>query len=235
MTTKPLIVAIDGPAGVGKSTIAHQLANRLGVPYLDTGAMYRAVGLKVLASGIEPEDRAAVLAAAAAIELDLRPDPNHGGLEVWLDGQPVGKRIRSPEVGEATSKISTYREIRQRLVALQRLTAERFGAVLEGRDIGTVVFPDTPHKFFLDAQPEVRLERRLAQLSQAGIAVSAEQVADDLERRDERDRGRESSPLILDESYVLVDTSELTPLQVVERMMATIAEQADGEGSSAES
>jgi cytidylate kinase len=224
MTARPLIVAIDGPAGVGKSTIARQLAERLGVPYLDTGAMYRAVGLKVLTVGVEPEDRAAVLSIAADVELELRPDQGRRGFAVWLDGEPVGERIRSPEVSEATSKISTYRELRDRMVALQRLTAERFGAVIEGRDIGTVVFPDTPHKFFLDARPEVRRERRLAQLARAGAAPSAEQVAADLERRDERDRGRESSPLSVDGSYILLDSSQLTPFQVVERMLKAIAE-----------
>ena len=220
-TVPALIVAIDGPAGVGKSTAARLLARRLGVPVLDTGATYRAVALKVLDSGVDPGDRETVLRAAAAAEIELRPGDG-GDLEVVLDGRPVGRRIRTAEVSAATSKISVHPEIRRRLVALQRGAGARFGAVVEGRDIGTVVFPHTPHKFFLDAKPEVRAGRRHVDLAVAGDAPPVDAVQRDLEERDARDRGRQDSPLGYDDSYRVIDTSELTPEEVVERMVERI-------------
>ncbi len=216
-----LIVAIDGPSGVGKSTAARILAQRLGVPMLDTGATYRAVALKVLESGLDPEDRPAVLAAADSATIELRRTDD-GGVEVFLDGRPVGQRIRTAQVSAATSKISVHPEIRRRLVALQRSAAARFGAVVEGRDIGTVVFPDTPHKFFVDARPEIRAGRRHRDLQAAGKATSVDAVQRDLEERDARDSGRRDSPLVCDESYCAIDTSDLSPDQVVDRMVEEI-------------
>lgn len=216
-----LIVAIDGPSGVGKSTAARQLAERLGVPMLDTGATYRAVALKVLESGVDPEDKDAVLDAACSAVVDLR-QTSDGGLEVTLDDRPVGQRIRTAEVSAATSKVSIHPEIRRRLVALQRRVAARYGAVVEGRDIGTVVFPDTPHKFFLDARPEIRAGRRHADLQAAGKAVSVEAVQRDLEERDARDSGRQESPLVCDDSYHPIDTSDLAVEEVVQRMIEEI-------------
>lgn len=219
-TGEPLVVAIDGPSGVGKSTVARRLATRLGVPMLDTGATYRAVALKVLEQGVDPEDREAVLAVAESADLELRCGPHR--LEVVLDGRPVGRRIRTPEVSAATSKISVHPEVRRRLVELQRRAAARSGAVVEGRDIGTRVFPDTPHKFFLSASPEVRTSRRHSQLAAAGKTSSVESVRRDIAERDARDSGRRSSPLTYDESYQAIDTSDLTPEEIVERMMAAI-------------
>jgi cytidylate kinase len=221
----PLIVAIDGPAGVGKSTVSRRLARRLGVPYLDTGAMYRALGLEVLENGIDPADRAAVEAVTARAEVTLRPVED-GRFEVLLDGEPVEHRIRTPEVSEATSTISAYPEVRRRMVALQQETARQLGGVLEGRDIGTRVFPDTPHKFFLSARAEVRGRRRFAELVAGGRALTYEQVVEDLARRDRRDSTREDSPLTHDDSYILVDTSDLTIDEVVEEMAKIIAEKA---------
>jgi len=223
---RPLIVAIDGPAGVGKSTVSKRLARRLGVPYLDTGAMYRALGLKVLESGIDPADRSAVEAVAARTEVSLRSGED-GRFEVLLDGEPVESRIRAPEVSEATSTVSAYPEVRRRMVALQQETARRLGGVLEGRDIGTRVFPETPHKFFLSAQTDVRGRRRFEELLAAGRELTYEQVLEDLARRDLRDSTRDDSPLKHDETYMLVDTSNLTIDEVVEKMAEFVAKKVE--------
>jgi CMP/dCMP kinase len=219
--TAPLIVAIDGPSGVGKSTAARRLAERLGVPFLDTGAMYRAIGLKVLESGTDPRDHTSVLALsdAADVRLGRRPD---GSFEVLLDGQPVESRIRTPEVGEATSTIAIYPEVRQRMVRLQREAASQFGAVLEGRDIGTRVFPETPHKFFLDARADVRFRRRFEEIRAAGRPAVYSDVEEEISRRDQRDSTRPDSPLMRDDSYVLIDSSDLSVDEVVERMARVI-------------
>lgn len=216
-----LIVAIDGPSGVGKSTVARMVAQRLGVPYLDTGAMYRALALKVLEAGVNPDDREAVarLVNDTDVGLDCRPD---GVIQVLLDGVPVGERIRAPEVSEVTSKISAYPEVRQRMVALQQECAGRQGGVVEGRDIGTKVFPHTPHKLFLDARPEVRFDRRYRQLLETGQEVSFADVVEEITRRDYRDTHRADSPLTQDPSYHTLDTSDLSVEDVVERIVRLV-------------
>jgi cytidylate kinase len=221
----PLIVAIDGPSGVGKSTTARLLARRLGVPYLDTGAMYRALGLRVIEAGVDPDDHDRVLGALAGARLELRL-AGDGQAEVLLDGAPVGGRIRTPEVGEATSKIATYPEVRGRLVTLQRELAERHGGVIEGRDIGTEVVPDTPHKFYFDAAEAVRVRRRFEELRRAGRAVSEEAVAQEVRERDRRDRTRAASPLVATAGHLRLDTSGATPEQLVEAMLAAIRSRA---------
>jgi len=221
--SEPLVVAIDGPAGVGKSTAARQLAERLGVPYLDTGAMYRAIALAVLDSGHDPDDREAVLEIAERADLSLRGEPD-GRFSVLLDGEPVEPRIRAPRVGEAASKVSVHPEVRKRMVALQRASAQQFGAVLEGRDIGTKVFPDTPHKFFVTARPEVRIERRFRQLREMGREIERSEIEREVEERDARDAGREASPLTHDDSYTLVDTSDIGIDEVVDGMERAVRE-----------
>lgn len=218
---EPLIVAIDGPSGSGKSTVARLLADRLGVPVLDTGAMYRAIGLKVLECGVDPGDREAVVAIAEAADLELRPSPD-GGVAVMLDGEAVAERIRTPAVTEVTSRVAAYPEVRRRLVDLQRRCAARLGAVVEGRDIGTRVFPDTRHKFFLDARAQVRAERRYLELRAKGEEATFAEVLNDIERRDARDSERQDSPLTRDGSYLVIDSSELSPTAAVERMVAVI-------------
>jgi cytidylate kinase len=187
------------------------------VPYLDTGAMYRAVALAVLDRGADPADAEAVLAIADQADIGLQ-SKDDGTIAVLLDGEPVEARIRAPRVGDAASLVSSHPDVRQRMVALQRSCATRFGGVVEGRDIGTQVFPDTPHKFFVTALPEVRYRRRHDQLRELGKDVTFEDVAREMAERDRRDATREASPLAVDDSYTVVDTSELSVEEVVERM-----------------
>ncbi len=222
MATAPIVVAIDGPSGVGKSTVARLLARRLAIPFLDTGAMYRAIALKVLDSGVDPGDRERVerLVETTTVGLERRPD---GSFDVLLDGAPVESRIRTPEVGAASSVVSAHSGVRRRLVALQHDAAQHFGGVLEGRDIGTRVFPETPYKFFLDARPDIRFKRRHDELLAAGREVSLDQVIQEINERDHRDTTRADSPLTRDASYTWVDASELSVEEVVERMVVAIA------------
>ncbi len=221
-----LIVAIDGPSGVGKSTVAKALAQLLEVPFLDTGAMYRSVALAVMEGRIDPANREAVERLASGLDLQLAPRPGSDGLalEVLLDGETVEERIRTPEVGALTSIISVYPAVRQRLVELQREAGRTFGAVVEGRDIGTRVFPQTPHKFFLDADPRVRAERRQRQLAEHGTERELDEVLGKMVERDRRDSQREHSPLTHDASYQLIDTTRLTTDEVIERLRRAVAE-----------
>ena len=221
-------VAIDGPSGAGKSTAARALARRLGVAVLDTGAMYRALALGVLRAGVDPADRDAVVACITTLEVDVRA-VSAEVLEVHLGGAPVGAAIRTPEVTDASSKISAYPAVRSRMVELQRRYGTRHSAVVEGRDIGTVVFPDTPFKFFLEADPAVRAQRRHLEMAARGLDIDEGRVAHDLARRDARDRGRLDSPLRADDSYHLIDTSKLTPEEVVEEMVRVVTAGRDAE------
>jgi len=222
--TPPLVVAIDGPAGVGKSTVARRVAERLGVPYLDTGAMYRALALWTLERDLDPtRPETALAAAGAASRLAVRVDAR-GHAEILLDGAAVEPRIRAPEVAIATSRLAIHPVVREAMVALQRSLAEEHGGVLEGRDIGTRVVPDTPHKFFFDADPEIRAERRWRELTSGGEegSVSREEIAAQLAERDERDRTRSASPLVPAADAVRIDTGAATPEELVERIVASV-------------
>lgn len=213
-----LVVALDGPSGVGKSTIAQQLATRLGLPYLDTGAMYRAFGLKVLDKGLDPDDQTAVEALAEVVQIEVRPVASIS-FEVLVDGHPVSDSIRTPVVSQATSKVAAYPIVRAIMVSRQRQAAQRIGAVVEGRDIGTAVFPETKHKFFLEAPVAVRAERRYAQLQEKGErAFTLQEVEEQVRERDLRDSNRVASPLKRDPSYRVVNTAEATVDEIVDQI-----------------
>jgi cytidylate kinase len=222
VSDRVLIVAIDGPVGVGKSSVARGVSRRLGVPVLDTGAMYRALGLEVVERGVDPEDRAAVEALAAEIDLTLEETAD-GKIRVLMRGKPVGARIRDPLVTEATSKISIHPGVRRRMVDLQRAWGSRRGAVVEGRDIGTKVFPGTPHKFFLEASAGERARRRMEQWRAAGrTGLDPGEVERQIRDRDLRDRTRPDSPLTVDETYITIETDALSQEQVVEAIVEEI-------------
>lgn len=206
-SAQKLIIAIDGPAGAGKSTVARALAGRFGLLNLESGAMYRAFALKSLRAGIAVSD--AVRLEALALTTDIRLEPTAEGNRVILDGEDVTALLRTPEVTEAASRVSVYPPVRARMVRLQQLMGENGGVVMEGRDIGTVVFPNAAVKIFLDAAPEIRGERRYAQLGPAPT-VQAEEIVRDLRERDERDRNRAESPLKAAEDAVVIDSTNLT-------------------------
>lgn len=213
------VVAIDGPSGVGKSTVAQRVAEALNLAYLDTGAMYRAVALAASRAGLQPDD--AKLDEFLS-SLQLAVNPAGGGVEIRLQGESVAEELRLPEITRSASLFARQTAVRQFLVDLQRQYGERFGAVLEGRDIGTVVFPQTPHKFFLDARPEVRARRRHLDLQALGQNTTLERVLADLEERDRRDREREDSPLICDERYYRIDTSEKSIEDIVDEIVHNV-------------
>ena len=217
--TSPIIVAIDGPSGAGKSTVARRLAERLGVPYIDTGAMYRAVGLAAREAGIQlpVEDAEKVVSIAESLVIELVPC-NDGAARVLSNGRDVSDAIRTPEVSAYASAVSAIPGVRRRMVAQQRHLAERHGGVMEGRDIGTRVFPKTPFKFFLTAPSEVRAQRRFRELQERGTPQSYEKVLTEMRQRDRADETREDSPLTLDDSYVLVETTGKTADQVVDEL-----------------
>jgi CMP/dCMP kinase len=207
------IIAIDGPAGSGKSTIAKRLATRLGLEYLDTGAMYRGIAFATLRRGLDPSDQDDV----ASIVRDVQMEVGEGTITV--DDVDATIEIRGPEVTRAVSLVAANPDVRTEMVRRQREWAtERGGGVLEGRDIGTVVFPDAVLKVYLTARPEVRAERRSKEVSD----LSYETVASDLARRDALDQGREASPLAEADGALVVDTSDLTVDEVVEALVAKV-------------
>ena len=219
-----MIIAIDGPSGAGKSTLGKMLAKQLDLLYLDTGAMYRAVGLAVLQSGVRFEETEKIARIAENSDIKLIGEPEN--LQIFLNGSDVSTDIRTNEVGQAASIVSTISEVRRILVEHQRTlgeTAEN-GAVLDGRDIGSVVFPQADIKFFLTAKPEARARRRYEEDLEKGRAVSYEHTFAEIIKRDERDVSRADSPLMIAEDAVVIDTSELDLSEVFAQMMQIIEE-----------
>jgi cytidylate kinase len=214
MRTGGLIVAIDGPAGAGKSTVARELARRLGYIYVDTGAMYRVVGLVARERGIASEDGRRLGSVAAGVEIRFEGRPE-GGQSVFADGRDVTAAIREQQIGEWASKVSTQPEVRTRMVAAQRRIAEQGGAVLEGRDIGTVVFPDADLKFYLDASAQERAERRYRELRSRGEAAVLDEIVAEIEERDRRDQSRAHSPLRPAPDAVVLDTTRRSAEEVL--------------------
>ncbi len=218
MATPTLIIAIDGPAGAGKSTIAKELARRLGYLFINTGAMYRAVAWKALSAGIslEENDRIGRLAEESRIELAGTVD----AMRVLLDGRDITAEIAAPAISQAASIVSAIPAVRRALVARQQEMGRAGGVVMEGRDIGTQVFPNAQIKVYLDATADARARRRFAEDTQKGIAVaSLEQMKCEIEERDHRDKTRADSPLMQAEDAILIDSSDLSIEQVLDRIL----------------
>lgn len=216
-----LILAVDGPSGTGKSTTCRALARRLDACYIDTGAMYRVATLAVLREGVDPADAAAVIEATADLPLEASDDPD--STEVLLGGEDVSREIRGPEVTRSVSAVSAIPEVRENLVSLQRRLAEQaHRAIVEGRDIGTVVLVDAPVKAFMTASAEVRARRRFDQDVAAGREVDFDTVLADVQRRDELDSTRATSPLVPAEDATIIDTSAMDRDEVLAALVALV-------------
>ncbi|MEO7660537.1 MAG: (d)CMP kinase [Pyrinomonadaceae bacterium] len=222
-----MIIAIDGPSGAGKSTLGKMLAKKLNLLYLDTGAMYRAVALAVNRAGVpyRDVDRIANIAESSDIELVGEPD----AMKLILDGEDVSVDIRTLEAAQAASVVSTISDVRRIMVEHQRAIGESApnGCVLEGRDIGSVVFPNADIKFFLTAKPEARARRRHAEDQSKGRISTYEQTLAEINERDERDVSREDSPLTIADDAIVIDTSELDLTEVFEQMQSKLRESRD--------
>jgi cytidylate kinase len=216
-----MIIAVDGPAGAGKSTVAKILAKRLDFLYIDTGAMYRALTLKTLEEKIEIKDEAAVTRLAEKTSISLENDPS-GAATVFLDGRDVSSEIREPRITRYVSDVARIKGVREVLVGLQRTLAGKKDSVMDGRDIGTVVFPSADKKFYLDAALEERVDRRYKELKGLGKDVARDEVAGDLLNRDKIDSTREYAPLKKAEDAVYIDTTGMAIEEVVDKMVQSL-------------
>lgn len=217
-----LNIAIDGPAGAGKSTVAKAVAKRLGIIYLDTGAMYRTAALYALTTGTDPNDADRVKQILPDISVDVVLDDSMQ--RMLLNGKDVTDRIRTPELSKAASDISRVPEVRIKLVELQRKIAAQNSVVMDGRDIGTFVLPDAKYKFFLTASPQERARRRYLELKDKGLAQSQAEILKDIQQRDTQDSTREFAPLAQAADAVLVDSTALDAEQVAEYILGFIKE-----------
>ena len=218
--SRRLIIAIDGPVGSGKSTLARRVAAMLDYIYIDTGAMYRSVALKALRRGVPLEAADQLTALAGETRIDLRAQD--GTQQVFLDGEDVTAAIRTPDVAQAASKVAVVPGVRKVLVAEQRRAGDQGGVVMEGRDIGSVVFPDAQLKIFLTASPEIRAERRWREHQQKGDSIDLARTLEEIRERDRRDRERATSPLVRAQDAVVVDSTAMEPEEVA-RLVVMLA------------
>lgn len=214
-----LQIAIDGPAGAGKSTVAKAIAKQLGLFYVDTGAMYRAIAYKALRLNIPLDQEQTVVAMARETEIQL---DHSEARKVYCDGEDVTEAIRNPEISRSVSVVAAYPKVRERLVELQRCEAERGGVVMDGRDIGTYVLPQANLKIFLTASLDERAKRRWLELERSGKKLAIEEVEIDMEKRDRLDVEREVSPLVPASDAIILDTTGLTVEDIVGRILALI-------------
>lgn len=215
-------IAIDGPAGAGKSTIAKKVAEKMNYIYVDTGAMYRAMALFILGKGIAPDD--ASMISEKCGEADISIEHRDGTQVVLLGGENVNDKLRTPKVSDMASRTSVNKDVREKLVELQQKLARRQNVVMDGRDIGTVVLPDAQVKIYLTASVDVRADRRYKELIAKGEDADIDEIKAQIKERDERDMNREISPLRQADDAVLVDTSDMTIDEVADRILAIISE-----------
>lgn len=220
-------VAIDGPAGAGKSTISKGAAKRLGFVYIDTGAMYRAIGLAAVRRGIDSSDAEKVKTILDDVEVTIRHD--EGGQLIFLNGEDVSTDIRLPEISVAASNVAVIPEVRLKLVELQRALAAESDVIMDGRDIGTYVLPDAELKIYLTASVEERAERRCRELREKGVETDFEAVKKDIEYRDKNDSGREFAPLKPAEDSVYMDNTEITLEESIDKVCELVRKVRNGE------
>lgn len=218
-------VAIDGPSGAGKSTVARAAAARLGYVYVDTGAMYRAIGLAVCRKGISGDDTAGIVAVLPEVQLDIRYED--GAQHILLCGEDVSDAIRTPEIAKYASKVSAVPEVRQFLLETQRDMAKNGNILMDGRDIGTVILPDAQVKIFLTASAEARAQRRYLELHEKGQSITFDEVLHDIQQRDEQDMTRAVAPLKQAADAVLLDTSDISLEQSIEAVLRIIRERVE--------
>ncbi len=222
----PLLIAIDGPVGAGKSTISEEVARRLSILHLDTGAMYRAAGLAAIRAGASLDDEEAV--SAAVLKADITVAYVDSAQRTYLNGEDVSKAIRTEQAGDAASRVSCYKAVRKRMVDAQRALAKNTSMLLDGRDIGTIVLPEATAKIYLTASREARAKRRMNQLRLAGDKTPYDEILKDIISRDERDVNREVDPLRKASDAVTVDSSKLTFEQTVQSILRIVEDKIHG-------